>query len=131
MLRNNSSIEAFIGSLDIGCLDVDPYKVVKHMLESNIDCVQPTIRYFFLWWIWDPLQDLDFIPGLDVHAHHAALVHRYKYGELFVGVLTIIDLPPIMGDVGGSTRVGIERLIGAYVGRYPTREEVIQYVLDQ
>lgn len=128
VLECDAAITSFIAGLDSSFLTMMHASPIGYLLEQNIDDLHPKVRCFYLWVIWDMLQGP--MSSMELRAHHAALVHKYKCTEIMAEVPTTVDLPPIMGLIGLHTRMGIEQLIGAYVGRRRTRAEIIHLLFE-
>ncbi len=120
------NINAIVRTIAPRTRNFDATAIVDDLLDVNISTMQLTFRCFYEWSVGELLQDLP--PDEDLDATYTDFVTDCGCGPLFENVVPVISpsLLPILGDVHGGTEAGIKALIGSYVDRPPTWEEVLQ-----
>lgn len=110
--------------------EYDPIVLLDTLLRADLSAMIPIARCFYLWSINEMMEVIP--PSDALNTLFDAAVRKYSCEEIFrwVQVAIIVpDLSPITAGIHGGTSVGLKALIGDYVGRPPTHEEVISRLL--
>ena len=133
LIENQAQIEASISRIGFRDKDFDPLQIVNDLLRVDLSLIIPRERCYYLYMISVMLQNIPTNRGLS--NQFDTLVKKYGCGDIFADVvgdepITSEGLNYLTSRVGEEPERALRALIGEYLGRPPTKQEVMQRLLQ-